>query len=44
MRDAVAASVTYPAPSRCSSHLSVVVTTPSAVRFSRSQVIFGAAK
>ena len=44
MRDAVAASVTYPAPSRASSQVSVVVTTPSAVRFSRSQVIFGAAK
>ena len=44
VRDAVAASVTYPAPSRCSSQVSVVVTVPSAVRFSRSQVIFGAAK
>ena len=40
----MAASVTYPAPSRASSQLSVVVTVPSAVRFSRSQVIFGAAK
>ncbi len=44
VRDAVAASVTYPAPSRASSQVSVVVTTPSAVRFSRSQVILGAAK
>ena len=44
MREAVAASVTYPAPSRCSSQVSVVVTTPSAVTFSRSHVIFGAAK
>jgi hypothetical protein len=44
VRDAVAASVTYPAPSRPSSHASVVVTTPSPVRFSRSQVILGAAK
>ncbi len=44
VREAVAASVTYPAPRRCSSHVSVVVTTPSVVTFSRSQVIFGAAK
>ena len=44
VRDAVAASVTYPAPSRASSQLSVVVTTPSRVTCSRSQVIFGAAK
>jgi len=44
VRDAVAASVTNPVPSRASSQASVVVTTPSAVRFSRSQVIFGAAK
>ena len=44
MRDAVAASVTYPAPSRASSQVSVVVTVPSRVRFSRSQAIFGAAK
>ncbi len=44
MREAVAASVTYRAPSRCSSQVSVVVTTPSRVTFSRSQVIFGAAK
>ena len=48
VRDAVAASVTYPAPSRSSSQVSVVVTVPSPgmgwVRFSRSQVIFGAAK
>jgi hypothetical protein len=40
VRDAVAASVTYSPPSRASSHVSVVVTTPSPVRFSRSQVIF----
>jgi len=48
VRDAVAASVTYPAPSRASSQLSVVVTVPSpeigCARFSRSHVIFGAAK
>ena len=44
MRDAVAASVTYRAPSLCNSQVSVVVTTPSRVTFSRSQVIFGAAK
>ena len=44
VRDAVAASVTYRAPSLCSSQVSVVVTTPSRVTFSRSQVIFGAAK
>jgi hypothetical protein len=44
VREAVAASVTYPPPRRCSSQLSVVVTTPFTVTFSRSQVIFGAAK
>jgi hypothetical protein len=44
VRDAVAASVTYSLPSRASSQVSVVVTTSPAVRFSRSQVIFGAAK
>ncbi len=44
VREAVAASVTYSVPNRCSSQLSVVVMTPPAVTFSRSHFIFGAAK
>ena len=44
VRDAVDASVTNAPVSRCTSQESLVVTTPSRVRFSRSQAIFGAAK
>ena len=44
VREAVDASVTKAPVRACTSHASEVVTTPSRVRFSRSQAIFGAAK